>query len=555
MSREYLRFSSFGDLLKQFRKRKRWTQHVLADRVGVHYNTIGIWERGEYLPESKTVVLEIAHQLRLSDQETRHLLEASLTSLSPYWMIPFQRNHFFTGRDEILETLHKRLCGGEMVTLTQSYALHGLGGIGKTQIALEYAYRHALEYSAIFWIEAETLESIVVSLVHIGDVLQLPEREVSDLQHIVIAVQRWLSTHNQWLLIWDNLEEMDLLQRFLPPTRQGAILITTRCQIFGTLAVGLELTAMGQEEGVLFLLRRAKVLGSEATSEHMHQFAQRLPGEYAAAEELVQMMDGLPLALDQAGAYIDETGCSLSGYLQRYDQQQQQFLDRRGAFGGDHPHSVVATFRISCQRVEESNRAALELLRICAFLSPDAIPEELFVKGASHLGPLLGPVASDLRQLDLALAALRRVSLVQRHPETQTLSLHRLVQIVLQEEMSEQERASSQQRIIDRLNALFPEVSHDVWKQCERLLPHVLLCATFIPDQTENQELADVLRKAADYLLVRAQYEQAEQLYQRALRIREQALGSEHAQVAYPLHGLARLFAVQGKYKQAEPLY
>ncbi len=199
--------SSFGELLKTYRKRTRLTQKQLAQQLGVHANTISSWELGTYLPDTRGLVLELARHLALDGQETRHLLEASLTALSPHWLVPLPRNPFFTGREEILEALHTQLHVEQVVALTQSYALRGLGGIGKTQIALEYAYRHALEYSAIFWIDTETIEHVMSSLLRIAELLALPERQEADQQRIVAAVQRWLSTHSQWLLIWDNVED------------------------------------------------------------------------------------------------------------------------------------------------------------------------------------------------------------------------------------------------------------------------------------------------------------------------------------------------------------
>src|SRR5229473_4896151 len=354
--------ASFGALLKDFRTRRHLTQQQLAEAIGVHRHAIGRWEQGDCLPASKAMVLELARHLFLDEPETRQLLEASLTALSPHWLVPFQRNLFFTGREEILEALHIQLGAYQAVSLTQSSALHGLGGVGKTQIALEYAYRHALEYGAVFWIEAETVEYIVSSMLRIAELLQLPERQETDQQRIVAAVQSWLSTHSRWLLIWDNLEDLELLHYFLSPARQGAILITTRCQVLGTLALGLELSPMRPEEGMLFLLRRAKVLEPEVTSEQVQQLAQRLPAEYAAAGKLVTAMDGLPLALDQAGASIEEMGCSLSDYLRYYEQQRHQLLDRGVALGVDHPHSVIATLGLTSQRVAQRHPAASDPL-------------------------------------------------------------------------------------------------------------------------------------------------------------------------------------------------
>src|SRR5436190_1441868 len=131
---------SFGSVLKAFRSRRQWTQQQLAAQLGVRRNTLGSWERGDFLPQSRGIVLELARHLKLDEQETRRLLEASLTALSPYWSVPLPRNPFFTGREELLTALHQQLAVGQIVAVNQSLALHGLGGVGKTQVALEYTY-------------------------------------------------------------------------------------------------------------------------------------------------------------------------------------------------------------------------------------------------------------------------------------------------------------------------------------------------------------------------------------------------------------------------------
>ena len=581
--------TSFGDVLRDFRKHKRISQRTLAEQMGVHRNTIWSWEQGNYLPDSKSMVLELAYQLGLSDSETRQLLEASLTSLAPHWSVPYQRNVFFTGRDALLDKLHQLLHTDHAAALTQSYALYGLGGIGKTQIALEYAYRYALEYSAIFWIEGETVESILASLGRIAGYLQIPERGDSDQQRMVAAVQHWLTTNGTWLLIWDNVEDPELLHPFLPRARQGATLITTRRSSLGTLAHSLELSPMTLDEGAAFVLRRAhlnKEMRPDESKPH--------PSEWETAQELVKVMGGLPLALDQAGAYIEEAGCGLSDYLQRYQQQRTPLLGRRGTAGRDHPHPVTTTFRLTYEQVRQQHSLAADLLCLCAFLVPEGIPEEFFLAGTAD------PFVTDLYQFDQAIAALRNFSLVQRQPEMQMLSLHRLVQVILQEGMSEREHMQWQQRVVHLLNAAFPAVTSDtgteIWEPCERLLPHVMTCAAALPACLQNQEFAELLLKAADYLDQRSQYERAKSLYQQALQIQiqlfglehpkvaslqsklaylyrllgnyaqaiplfqaashvlEQALGLEHPEVAYPLEGLAMVYYEQGKYELAEPL-
>src|SRR5712692_940512 len=547
--------SSFGSLLKAFRKRRHLTQQQLAQAIGVHRSAIIRWEQGDFLPESKALVLELARHLHLDDQQTRQLLEASLTALSSCWHVPLPRNPNVTGREEILETLRTQLGVNQAVALTQSSALHGLGGVGKTQIALEYVYRHALNYSAVFWIGAETAESIVSGLLQIAEVLQLPGRDDQDQQHVIAAAQRWLTTHSQWLLIWDNVEDLSLLHRFLPSTRKGVILITMRRQALGTLAWGMDLLPMEREEGMRFLLRRAKVLEPEVTSEQMRQLVAQMSSQYTAAAELVTAMGGLPLALDQAAAYIEETQCGLSAYLELFHTQCVALLQRRGEESWNHPESVATTFTLAITIAAERHSAVRDLLQVCALLQPDAIPEELFVANAAYPGTALEPLTADPCKFNQIIAILLSLSLVQRQPEAQTLSLHRLVQAVLLEQMSKPEQALWQRRVIIALNNIFPEVTPEVWRQCERLLPHVLACVLSTSDSAGGQDLVNVLRKAADYLRVRAQYEQAELLYQRALDIGERVLGTGHPDQAVLLGGLAILYTEQDKHEQAESLY
>jgi transcriptional regulator with XRE-family HTH domain len=148
---------AFGELLHRFRKRAHLTQQQLAETIGMHRHAISRWEQGEFLPASKAIVLELARSLRLKDQEARQLLDASLTAPVPFWHVPFPRNPFFTGRQAVLQRLHSFLLEEQDLMTSRSYALSGWGGIGKTQTAIEYAYRHALDYAGVFWIHAAHL--------------------------------------------------------------------------------------------------------------------------------------------------------------------------------------------------------------------------------------------------------------------------------------------------------------------------------------------------------------------------------------------------------------
>jgi tetratricopeptide (TPR) repeat protein/transcriptional regulator with XRE-family HTH domain len=551
--------ASFGSQLKRLRTERHLSQQQLAQTLGVHRNAIGRWERGEMLPGYKGIVLELARHLSLNEEETRQLLEASLTALAPHWSVPLPRNPFFTGREPILERLHAQLGLDQRVALTQASTLHGLGGVGKTQIALEYAYRYGLEYSAVCWIGAETEESIVASLLQFAQVLGLPGREDTDHQRVIAAVQHWLSTHRQWLLIWDNVEDLELLQCFLPVARGGALLFTTRRRVLGTLASGVDLWPMELEEALLFLLRRAKVLSLEATTEELQAFARRMPAQYAAAAELVTALGGLPLALDQAGAYLEATQCGLPTYLELFHTRRAVLLQQRGEGACEHPASVSTTFTLAMTALTQRHPAVLDVLHVCAFLQPDSIPEEIFRQGGEHLGTTLGDVCGDALEWNQVVGVACAYSLLHRQPEEQTLSIHRLVQAVLLDSMTDEEREQWLRRTLRALEAVFPEVlpatAYVVLKQCERLAPHVLLCLQQPGSTKEALSYASLAYKVARYQCERGQYRGAEPLYLRALQIQEQTLGSTHPAVASTLAGLAHLYRVEGNYAQAEPLY
>src|SRR5579884_814205 len=289
--------------------------------------------------------------------------------------LPFPRNPYFTGREELLTQLRKTFISTKHAALPQ--AISGLGGIGKTQTALEYAYRYADDYHALFWLRAATQEELITDLLALAERFHLPRQDSQDQRITLTAVKRWFETHTNWLLIVDNADDLAWLPPYLPSTTKGHILLTTRASATSPLAQRVEIHKMGLEEGTVFLLHRAGLLALDTPLEHASSI------EQALARTLVAEMDGLPLALDQAGAYIEETRCNLSRFLTLYHQERSIILKRRGGIAADHP-PVAATWSLSFQKVEQTSPASTDLLRLCAFLAPDAIPEEIFTEGADE---------------------------------------------------------------------------------------------------------------------------------------------------------------------------
>ncbi len=464
------------------------------------------------------------------------------------WNVPYHRNPFFTGREDILKNLHNTLTAGKTAALTQPQAIRGLGGIGKTQTAVEYAYRYYNVYKAVLWAKADTREVLVTDFVSIADLLNLPEKNEQDQNKAVNAVKRWLQNHLDWLLILDNVEDLEMVEEFIPTTTGGHILLTTRTQATGT-ANNVDVHKMEAEEGALFLIRRAKVITLDAPLDSAK------PADCDKAREVSQVLDGLPLALDQAGAYIEETACTLSEYLDLYQAQYAELLKDRGQLTFGHPESVVTTFSLAFEKVEQNNPAAAELLQLCAFLHPDDIPEEIITEGALDLSPVLQSTTTNLYQLKKSIAELLKYSLIHRDPETKGLSIHRLVQAVLKNWMDEPIERLWAERAVRAVSRTFPNVEYAVWSRCQRCLPHAQVCAVLIKQWTiMSLEAARLLDQAGSYLKERAQNAQAELMLQQSLAIYEKIWGPEHPDVAHSLNNLAEVYR-QGKYAQAEPLY
>ena len=433
--------------------------------------------------------------------------------------------------------------------MTQAQAISGLGGIGKTQIAIEYAYRYRDQYQAILWVNASSREAFTSDFVKLATLLNLPEQYEQDQEFVVRAVKRWLSAHTFWLLILDNVDNLEMLADYLPLYSSGDVLLTTRLQALGTLAHSIEVEKMGLVEGVKFLLRRTKLLSADA------ELDQSTRENQETAVEIVTALDGLPLALDQVGAYIEETHCSLTHYLNLYGSSRKELLRRRGRFPADHPDSVAITWSISFQKVEHESMAAADLLYLLAFLDPEAIPEEIIIKGAPELGPALEPLENDLLQVDTIIELLLRYSLIRRDSEVKLLKIHRLVQAVLKDSMDKVTQRLWAERAIRAVNRIFPDVELNTWEECQRCLPQVLIFANYVKEyQLAFPEAARLFNEAATYLMAHAQYELAELLLQRTLSIRQQVLNADHPDTARTLNDLGVLYLTQSKFQQAEPL-
>ena len=439
-------------------------------------------------------------------------------TLPPVWNVPHHRNPNFTGREELLAAIHQALTSGQPAALTQ--ALSGLGGIGKTQLAVEYAYRHAADYSLVWWVRAEEPVTLGADYASLATALQLPEHEASDQTAITAAVRRWLEQHTGWLLVFDNAVESAALRPYLPRGTGGHVLITSRNPLWRGGASPLPVRVFERTDAVTFLLHRTG------------------DTDAAAARTLAERLGDLPLALEQAGAYIDATGISLTAYLQRFTTSRQELL-RRGTPATEYPDTVATTWEIAMQRVQHEQPAAADLLHLCAFLAPDDIPYDLIRDGRAHLPKTLAAAVTDPLTFDAAVAALRRYSLLE--VENEALRVHRLVQAVARDRLGEEDRLAWAAVAVRLVQSAFQfdENAVHTWPICARLLPHALSVAEYGETwHVAVEETGVLLSEVGGYLRLRAQFNEARTAFERALAIAEVTYGPNHPAVATEVNNL-----------------
>ena len=457
--------------------------------------------------------------------------------------MPLPENPFFTGREEVLAELKKTLDERGIAALT------GLGGMGKTQTAAQYAHHHRQDYKAVLWVRAESQETLFSDLSQLGARLELPERGAKEQSVVVQAVKLWLDGNEGWLLVLDNVEDFGVVRDLARKASANGhhVVITTQSQALGQIG-RQRLVPMDRDLGAVLLLRRANRL---ATDVPLSSFDRK---DAALACDTSDEVGGLPLALDQAGAYLEETGTGLGNYLALLRQRTKELLERRGGLDSDHL-SVAATFLTSFEKLATQNAASAELVQATAFLAPDAIPEDIFTEGAVEFGTVLQGAASDPIKWDEAIAAAFKFSLIERKPG-RLLAVHRMVQAVAKSRMSAEERALWAERVVGAVNAAFPDVELSNWSRCDPLVPHALICAKWIRSfSIGTQKAGRLLNQAAYYLKVTGRYDDVRALCVTALCIQERLLGRESLDVAVTLNNLAGLYRNEQRYVKAESLY
>jgi tetratricopeptide (TPR) repeat protein len=564
------------------REGKQWGTKEFAAACGYETDrTVRYWLAGKTLPSDFATVetrlfgtdacyaewrLELRHAERRdhalkkgvpADIETD---DRSADSVAPITNVPVRVPAHFVGRDETLAAIESAL--DRRRDRVAIVALHGLQGIGKTTLAAAYAERHRRDYQAIWWIRAHSVPLMRADMVALGVRLgwvRADGREEPALATVIreepalaTVMDRLRHQADDFLLIYDNATGPESLDSYMPMGGSAHVIITSNFHAWRGVAELIDVDLWRPEVGADFLTVR--------TGRHE---------ERDAAEALSTALDGLPLAHEQAAAYCDKLSISLADYLRRFENTPAPLLDRGAPLDHNDGMTVARSFTLGIEEASRLHSGAGPLIAYAAMLAPEPIPLFLFTEAREKLAqPLARTIASD--GIDEPIAALlsfallsRATAVDERDPTftTDTIRLHRLVREIAADRIASGAKDRMRAVLVEALAALYPRDVFDdpaTWPRARLLDEHcrVLTNVDLSPGTGSEEAFSLLLDRLGSYRQgALASYAPARELFERALAIRQQALGPEHPLTATSLHHLARLLRDQGDLAGSQALF
>jgi tetratricopeptide (TPR) repeat protein len=476
---------------------------------------------------------QLAHEVSVAvTNQLRYQLVEDLPAVQARrsWTIP-PPVRSFTGREEQLAALRAQLTDEGAATLVPTAALYGMGGVGKTQLALAYAQRYRQEYQLGWWVPAETELGILTALADLAVALGLPA-ELPPAE-LAAAAREALGGRSGWLLIFDNAPDPATVANSLPGGGGGHVLVTSRDPAWQGIADPVPVDLLPLDEAVELLLRRSGDLDRQA------------------AARLAEALDRLPLALEQAAAYAASQGMPLVRYLELFEARRDELLalGRPLAYQG----TVDATFTLALDQLRATDPAAGRLLELCSLLAPDEIPLALLLSDPAPLPePLAATVADPVRQGEV-VGVLYRQGLLTRDTGD-TAQMHRLVQAVTLAHLPEADRHQRVVDVVELVVELFPSMPSepDHWPRCVQLTTHAQTVIAHSLDRgLTSPALSDLLTRTGTYLRSRGLLKLAHELHEEALAMRQRLYNGDDASVAASLATLSISCYVLGAYERA----
>ncbi|GAA2607083.1 hypothetical protein Adu01nite_16880 [Paractinoplanes durhamensis] len=446
-----------------------------------------------------------------------------------------QRNPDFTGREEFLETLHNELSERRQ-TAVLPQAIHGMGGVGKSQIAIEYVHRHSREYDLIWWIPAEDTGQILSSLTKLAQRLKL---DVSlEANAAVPAVQEALSTgitgYRDWLLVFDNAENPTEARKYFPTGGAGQILVTSRNPDWERGTRALEVDVFTRDESITFLQNRNSDLHDED------------------ANSLAEALGDLPLAIEAASAWRATTGMETTEYLRLLSEKRLELFDVDPP--PDYRLTVRAAWSMSLGKLAEGNLAALELLQVCSFFAPEPISRNLFTgSSAADITPELDAMLRDTYSIGRAIRDILKLALAKYDHRNNTLQIHRLIRLVLTDSMDE----GQQKRMRRGANTLLANADpnepgrRSQWDRYSALRAHVEASDAVSSDEPR---VHDLVFSVVQYLYYFGDHKGSEALAEQSFEHRKVDRGPADAHTLRLAKWLSWMYFVNGRYEDAREL-
>jgi tetratricopeptide (TPR) repeat protein len=444
----------------------------------------------------------------------------------------------FKGRAEPMEQLRQAFAGNRNRRASTFVALHGLGGVGKTRLAIEYGWQQEENYSALLLVSARTPELLNSNLAELVGplILDLPEKNALNNEEKINAALKWLERNPHWFLILDNIDHAlaaAAMQALLPKLTGGDVLVTGRVANFGAEILKLGLDVIDPEHAASFLLERTVAVRRKADDDE------------SRAREIAQQLGGLALALEQAGAYIERQRMSFTRYLADWHQNREKVMAWFDPAVMHYDASVAITWQTSVSKLNDSARSLLELL---AWLAPEPIPEFLLEVGIPD-----GVVDEPFD----AIGDIAALSLVTHDKVNPQFSIHRLVQDVTRRSLGADASRARLAEALGWVNAGFFGHPEDVraWPLLDALAPHAQAVVQYADRAAIKGPTARLMNQLGVLFNTQARYAEAEPLYRLALAIDEKSLGPDHPEVATRLNNLAELLRDTNRPPEAEPLY
>ena len=444
--------------------------------------------------------------------------------------LPSARNPYFSGRQRVLDALHASLHQKR----DRMQIITGMGGVGKTQLALEYAYRHTENYPLIWWANASDASALQSSFASFAQQLGIaPSRIPNELREAVCAE---LEKRGNWLLILDDARDRETVRHFIPK-RGGHILITSRASNWEGIGKSFCLRVLERAEAIDLLIKRSG------------------RGFEPSAHTLCQALGDLPLAVEQAAAVIGAAQISFADYLRRFEDHWAELL-QSGRSAGEYPDSVAMTWELACREIERIDLHTAALLKVLAHLAQSQINLAFLRRAAAALPTPLGQHFQAPEALEASVTRLMQFSLI--NGDEQSIWVHRLVAALTRDRLKDFERVNWCKISLMMMEHSFPFHPDDAstWAQCTEALPHALAVSEHAQEFAVSPGLnSKLLNQIGEYLQQAGLLDAARSAFERALALMEEAHGSDDPRRAAIVNNLGRVLKRMGNVDQAREYF